>query len=285
MIWHKSYATATLAHCHSNTPYSWNPEAVGDFLDETVVPIHPDEDSRQLQMLASLHFSFPQWYGQLARDFRIAYNRGQNQQLFVTDAQKKDWFVVNTSRITGRDLRGFFDKWNLDYSEHARLAVMAMNLPFPIRASYEHVAELVVYANGAQRESVVQGTIAASLANNVGLVAYDQQVGPTSLMWTENDHTRLTVTVTDEQSMPFNIRLRGEASHGACARYGINAAYDCASADNSLDWRITYIAAENTNLPPGRYRGTLQLAARDWRDKEWGAQVRINLDITQPRHD
>jgi hypothetical protein len=249
------------------------------------MPVHPDEGSRQLQMLASLHFSFPQWYGQLARDFRIAYNRGQNHQLFVTDAQKKDWFVVNTSRITGRDLRGFFDKWNLGYSEHARSAIMAMNLPLPIRASYEHVAELVVYANGAQRESVVQGTIAASLANNVGLVAYDQQVGPTSLMWGGNDHTNLTATVTDEKSMPFNIRLRGEASHGACARYGINAAYDCASADNSLDWRITYIAAENADLPPGRYRGTLQLAARDWRDKEWGAQVRVNLDITQPKQD
>ena len=49
----------------------------------------------------------------------------------ATDQDKIDYFVREICRLTGHDLRGFFDRWGLMASDKALSDISAMNLPAP----------------------------------------------------------------------------------------------------------------------------------------------------------
>ncbi len=263
-----------------------DPEAVGRFLAMDGLPDTPPDENganKVLLMLAQLYISFPDWYPQLARDFRVAYDRGTNEENFWEDLQKKDWFVVNTSQIVGRDLRGFFDKWQLAYSATARQAIIDLNLPQPIRPTVQYSAEWAL-----PEVKIIEGSIAVPpLVNGVGLVAYSSNEGPTTIVSNpEGSFTLLTTLVVGAKRIPHAIFLRGTLRHGSCDReYPINANVTCVSNDRHNYWKLTYVPSDNqVTLPEDNYEGVLRLAIRTGQNVNWGGTLTIPIKLTVTRN-
>jgi len=96
-------------------------------------PAHVDNESIRLIMFLQLLFSYgDDFYAKLGKAYREAWNYGDGRDLFDTNQKDKDWFVLNASRVSGRDLREFFDLWGLVYSQDVRDAIGEMNLPSPL---------------------------------------------------------------------------------------------------------------------------------------------------------
>ncbi|WP_215217713.1 M60 family metallopeptidase, partial [Candidatus Rhabdochlamydia sp. W815] len=75
-------------------------------------PAHVDNESIRLLMFLQLLFSYgDDFYAKLGKAYREAWNYGDSGNLFDTNQKDKDWFVLNASRASGRDLREFFDLW------------------------------------------------------------------------------------------------------------------------------------------------------------------------------
>lgn len=261
---------------------TFDPEAIGRFLEMDGMPDIPPENheaNKLLLMLAQLYTSYPDWHAQLARDFRIAYDRGANAGVFSTDPKKKNWFVVNTSRIVGRDLRGFFDKWQLAYSATARQAIIDLNLPQPIRPTVQYSAEWAL-----PEVKIIEGSIAVPpLVNGVGLVAYSSNEGPTTIVSNpEGSFTLLTTLVVGARRIPHAVFLRGTLRHGSCDReYPINANVACVSNDRHNYWKLTYVPSDNqVTLPEDNYEGVLRLAIRSGQNVNWGGTLTIPIKLT-----
>lgn len=80
----------------------------------------------KLGLLEQLQLAYgDRLYQELARTVRA------NAEDPTDDAMRRDFFVVQTSRIAGHDLRDFFDAWGLEYSPDANHRVSLMNLPRP----------------------------------------------------------------------------------------------------------------------------------------------------------
>ncbi|MEN1833241.1 M60 family metallopeptidase [Pseudomonas lijiangensis] len=280
MLTGKKIENFTRCHPRYGSYITSDPESVGRFLTMDGLPETPDDPAdRTLLMLGQLYISFPDWHPQLAKDFRAAYARGENAADFSTEAKKKDWFVLNTSRIVGRDLRGFFDKWEQPYSAEARQAIADLNLPEPIKPSVQYSAEWHISAN-----PVIEGTIAVPLLkHSLGLVAYGKEEGPTSLQTTgEESYTRLTTLLVGSKRVPYPVVLRGTLKHGECPAEGpMHAIATCVGTDRNIYWKLTYKPIDNvlSPLPDDNYEGVLRLGIRAAYDKNWGGTLTVPLKL------
>ncbi|RYG29064.1 hypothetical protein EON81_27375 [bacterium] len=80
----------------------------------------------KLGLLEQLHLAYgDRLYQELGRTVRARPDNPGG------DPERRDFFVVETCRITGHDLRGFFDAWGLEYSPEANRRVSSMLLPAP----------------------------------------------------------------------------------------------------------------------------------------------------------
>lgn len=256
-----------------------DPEAVGRFLAMEGLPEVPDNaGDKTLMMLGQLYISFPDWHAQLAKDFRIAYARGENADDFSTDQKKIDWFAVNSSRIVGRNLSGFFDKWEFPYSAEARKTIVDLNLPDPIKPSVQYSSEWNVSAN-----PTIQGTIAIpDFKSFIGLVAYGKEEGPTALQVIEGEHyTKLKTLVVGTHREPHYVVLRGTLRHGDCPEeYPMHAVRSCLSNDHSVYWKLSYHLSDNLlPLPDDNYEGVLRLAIRAASDYNWGGTLTVPIKL------
>ncbi|MFJ4143448.1 M60 family metallopeptidase [Pseudomonas sp. NPDC089734] len=273
--------TANFERCHSRfgAYISSDPEAVGRFLAMDGLPEVPDNPAdRTLLMLGQLYTSFPDWHAQLARDFRIAYARGENANDFSSDEKKIDWFVLNTSRITGRDLRSFFDKWEQPYSATARQAIADLNLPEPIKPSVQYSAEWTLSTHPK-----IEGIIPVPpLKHSLGLIAYGKEEGPTRLQTIEGEtYTRLTTLLVGNKRVPHPVVLRGTLKRGECAGEGpIHAIGTCAGQDHNIYWKLSYERSDNLlPLPDDTYEGVLRLGIRAAYDPNWGGTLTVPLRL------
>ncbi|MBX8575033.1 M60 family metallopeptidase [Pseudomonas cichorii] len=269
------------SRCHPNLSFiTPDPEAVGTFLKMDGIPeIPPDVPSnRTLLMLAQLYTSFPDWHAQLARDFRVAYARGDNSEDFSTDQKKMDWFALNSSRIVGRDLRGFFDKWEFTYSATARQAIADLNLPEPIKPSVQYSSEWTISTN-----HTLEGTIPVPLLRNtIGLVAYGKEEGPTLLQSVEDEsYTKLTTLVVGTKRVPYPVVLRGTLKHGECPGEGpMHDISTCAGIDHNVYWKLHYEPLDNLlPLPDDNYEGVLRLGIRAAYDQSWGGTLTVPIKL------
>lgn len=267
--------------CHPNLTFiSPDPEAVGTFLKSNGIPDLPPDvaANRVLLMLAQLYMSFPDWHAQLAKDFRVAYARGDNAADFATDQRKIDWFVLNSSRIAGRDLRSFFDKWELQYSASAGQAIADLKLPQPLQPSVQYSAPW-----NLSQSTEIEGTIPVPLLqHSVGLVAYGSEEGPTKLQRVENEtYTKLRTLVVGAKRMPYYVVLRGTLKHGGCSPEDpMHAIRTCVSNDRNVYWKLSYHRQDNVlPLPDDNYEGVLRLALRAAYNPDWGGTLTVPLTL------
>ncbi|BFH62509.1 M60 family metallopeptidase [Paenibacillus azoreducens] len=86
----------------------------------------------RLVMIKQLQMAFG-W--KFYTDLHIAYRELPLDQVSMDEEddepQKVDLFVFMTSKVSGRNLLEFFDRWGLHFSEQARAAVEALGLPQP----------------------------------------------------------------------------------------------------------------------------------------------------------
>lgn len=270
-------------NCHSNLGFiTPDPEAVGKFLQTEGIPTIPEDvaSNRILLMLAQLYTTYPDWHAQLAKDFRIAWDRGNNFDDFSTDAKRMDWFAINSSRIAGRDLREFFDKWEFAYSAAARQAIINLNLPQPIKPTVQYSAQWDV-----RPAFMIEGTIGVPpLISAVGLVTYSLEEGPTAISAdTEGSFTKIKTFVVGSKRVPYPVVLRGSVRHGACAsEYPINAKITCVSGDRNIYWKLVYEPGDNVifPLPPAdEYKGVLRLGVRSGSNQDWGGTLTVPFKL------
>lgn len=267
--------------CHSSglPGLDWDHEAVGTFLQSGVRhefdAMGAGTEFQRLNMFGQLLTTYDGLFAALGRDFRTANHYGDGEVARYTNAQKKDWFVVNTSRIAGRDLRAFYRQWGLGFSQEADAAVAALNLPAPVLPSCRENVTLV--STGAAAS--VKGSVREPHPKHVGLLAYQAAQGPTRMVWEDVGYARLSVPVRDQRGVLRTVHLRGQRSAGECGSKPINTTQSCVDGTSSF-WTVSFLPGDNPDLPAGRHTGNLHLAARDWKQPEWGGTVRIRLDVT-----
>ena len=277
-----------LKACSTDQDYvnrTWDRESVGNYLTSGQ-PYKFDNMDKGTEFLRSVMFNqllatYDDLYPQLGRAFRKEYNYASNTAAFNTDAKKKDWFVINASRFSGHDLRGFFDKWGVIYSDEARATVASLKLPPPIQPvkAYTHPETWAISANRATK---LQGKMIDDKAKHIAYIAYSEKEGPTKLVWANSTYSTLTVPVWDEAKRMSQVKFRAARSNGKCGRYSLNSTASCSSPGSSF-WNIYYHPEDNPGLT-GINKGRIQLAARDWKVTDWGSQLDIPFTVTGTNH-
>lgn len=271
--------------CHENLEYNgfkWDQQAVGNFL-KSGQTWDLDTDSNvfhQLMMFAQLETSWPDLYPALGKAYREINDYNNGNRNVDTKQDKIDFFVVNASKYSGRDLREFFTHWGVDFSKDASDQIANMKLPQVIQPSEELQTTLELQKG--------QTSVAAELKlnntdgrYNTAFVTNSQSTGPTKLVWSDPDWswTTLTVPVVDKNNRQFFIKLRGQRYAGLCDTKQVNDAVGC--SEGSTTTLVTrYYAVDNPELPAGEYHGTLHLIALDWHDENWSANVNVALHLT-----
>lgn len=281
---YKEWGYAALNECHKKAPelgFSWDQQAVGSVIKAGQRwDIATDRDlSRRLNMFGQLLASYPDLYPALGKAYRDLYNRGANKAMLDENQEKIDWFAVNASRLSGYDLREFFDLWTLSYSAEAREQIAAMKLPQPAQpvATYE-----TTLTHTGSTPTTAKLVIKDNLGSKgIAFITNSDKVGPRSLVWTGDRDTRLHTQVVDTQNRAYNVTLRGTRSMGGCAGHAVNAAVVCGSSDPSIYLSVSYHPEDNTHLPGGEYNGTLPLIAAQWKNPAWSANVNIPLTISK----
>ncbi|SEF46125.1 NPCBM/NEW2 domain-containing protein [Paenibacillus sp. UNC499MF] len=143
-----------------------------------------DSDSK-LEMLWQLNLAFgDNFYPNLHR----LYRETPKADLPTTDDQKKQAFILNTSKIANYDLTPFFDKWGLSATNETRNKINSLNLPLltaPIWFGSEY--NIIKPTDGMDKVKGIGGIIAAttnsqetSSSSNAAAYAFD---GNTNSIW------------------------------------------------------------------------------------------------------
>lgn len=271
-----------LKDCHPGAAYSdktWDRESVGNYLKSGKAynfdgAIEGGDFNRSV-MFNQLAASYENLYPQLGKAFRKEFNYADNATAFNTNAKKKDWFVVNASRFSGRDLRSFFDKWGVAYSAEASKTIANMELAQPLQPIGADTRNN--WAIAANSASSTHGQMQDGSAKNIAYVAYNINEGPVDLTWADSNYTKLIVPAWDQSNKISYLTFRGTRSNGGCAKRSLNSATGCAQPGYSY-WNIEYHPQDNPGLK-GNLRGRIQLAARDWKLPAWGAQLDIPFTV------
>lgn len=270
--------------CHENLLYNgfkWDQQAVGNFLKSGEMwDIDTDTNVfHQLMMFAQLETSWPDLYPALGKAYREIndYNNGSGK---VDSKQEKvDFFVVNASKYSGRDLREFFTHWGVDFSPAASDQIAKMKLPQVIQPSGAFSANLEKAAGATKAEANI--TIPnADTHYNTGFVTNTSAIGPTSLVWDGGVYqsTPLHVQVVDSRNRRFTVKLYGQRTGGACEPRTLNTAGACDSG-SSTKATIRFASSDNPELPAGEYHGVLHLIALDWHNDNWSENLDFHIHI------
>jgi len=270
--------------CHPNSTIAdltWDPQAVPNFIKSGVKYEFdaggPDVLWYRMRIFAQLFTTYDGIFAKLGKEYRHGYNRGKGPLASYSQEQLRDWFVVNTSKAAGRDLRAYYRQWGLGFSASADAQVQALNLPPADAFAYEFT--------GTFRPDVVSGNIGSTItdprATTVGLVALRSAEGPTQLLsyGDPSGSTLFTVPVTNEFGKTDRVYLKGQRRVGNCAPWIIHSSQGCSGPATTL-WNIAYLETDNLHLTPGNhYKGILELNALDIELPAWKGRVTIHLDI------
>ena len=261
--------------------FSWDQQAVGNVIKagQRWDINAQKEHFRRLSMFGQLLASYPDLFPALGKAYREAYNRGANKAELDEAQEKTDWFAINASRLSGVDLRAFFDLWTLPYSTAAGGQIAAMKLPQPAQP-------VATYEAALTHTGSTPTTTKLRIENNadrqgIGFVANSEKVGPRTLVWSGERESKLHTQVVDTQNRAFTVTLRGKRSMGGCSGHAVNTAAVCGSSDAGIHLSVSYHPEDNAHLPAGDYNGTLPLIAAAWRNPAWTANVNIPLTISK----
>jgi len=273
-----------IATCHSNAGLAgvrWDGRTVRTFIDSGVTHDFDGGSGGNAFLSASLFgqlmTSYDGLFAELGRAYRRGYNRGKGPLASYSKEQLRDWFVINTSRLSGEDLRTYYRRWGLGFSAAADAQVAALALPAPGAYDYRFTGTMYI---GEGRASI-SGVKFDHLARNMGLV--NTYVNPTKLIF-ENVEGVTTFHVglkTESGSYPA-VKLTAQRRVARCGWIKVHAGVRC-TLDPTVDsttWRFEYDPAGNTVYRPGRYTGTLELHARDGENESWKGRVIINVELT-----
>ncbi|WP_217558058.1 NPCBM/NEW2 domain-containing protein [Paenibacillus sp. GbtcB18] len=143
-----------------------------------------DSDSK-LEMLWQLNLAFgDNFYPDLHR----LYRETAITDLPTTDDQKKQAFILNTSKVAHYDLTPFFDKWGLPATNETKNKINSLNLPLltaPIWYGSEY--NIIKPTDGIDKVKGIGGIIAATTnsqetsgENNAAAYAFD---GDPNTLW------------------------------------------------------------------------------------------------------
>lgn len=265
-----------ITQCHPNeglSGFSWDQQAVGTMLNSGQTwDFNSEEVFRRATFFGELMTSWPQLYPALGKAFREIHH--SDSAKVDTSQEKIDWFMLNASKISGVNLNSFFQQWNMPLSAEAISEINALNLPQPIKVAKTFTGYLT-------ETSAAQVTIPGEENTiNIAIVTNTPTAGPTSMVWAEYGETPLYAQVVDSRNRTLIVKLRGQIQHGVCTIHTVNSAANCYSGtDNYVS--VNYKAEDNPLLPPGSYTGVLHLMARDWHNKDWTANVNVNLAIVK----
>ncbi|MCM3042093.1 M60 family metallopeptidase [Paenibacillus motobuensis] len=157
------------------------------------------DSNSKLEMLWQLNLAFgDNFYPQLHR----LYRELAQADLPTTDDQKKQAFILNTSKVAQYDLTPFFDKWGLPATNETKNKINALNLPLltaPIWFGSEY--NIIKPTDGMDK---VKGIIAVTTNSQETSSAYDAAVnafdGNTNSIW----HTEWN----KQNQFPYNITAK-----------------------------------------------------------------------------
>ncbi|MBG9735369.1 NPCBM/NEW2 domain-containing protein [Paenibacillus alvei] len=157
------------------------------------------DSTSKLEMLWQLNLAFgDNFYPQLHR----LYREMANADLPTTDDQKKQAFILNTSKVAQYDLTPFFDKWGLPATNETKNKINALNLPVltaPIWFGSDY--NIIKPTDGMDKVKGIIGVTTnsqeTSSANNAAVNAFD---GDTNSIW----HTQWN----KQNQFPFNITAK-----------------------------------------------------------------------------
>ncbi|WP_028546449.1 NPCBM/NEW2 domain-containing protein [Paenibacillus taiwanensis] len=143
------------------------------------------DSNSKLEMLWQLHLAFGDtFYPELHR----LYREIAKTDLPTTDDQKKQAFILNTSKVAHYDLTPFFDKWGLPATNETKNKMNALSLPVltaPIWFGSEY--NIIKPTDGMDKVKGIGGIIAAttnsqetSSSNNAAAYAFDED---TNSIW------------------------------------------------------------------------------------------------------
>lgn len=279
-----SFGDVDISKCHSNSGlkgFTWDQQAVGNFLKSGQSQHYSSESNvfRRATMFGQLMTSWPNLFGELGQAYREADQAGANGSTLNSTQKKVDWFVTNTSRLSGYDLREFFSRWGLNFSTLADSAIAAMQLPAPLQPATSYAATLTK-TGGNESAKVTLSIDGDSDRTNTAFVTNHGNENTMSLVWENDEDSYVKAIVVDSAHRSFIVKLLATNSHGDCPQLSYNSAKTCPSGTSS-NLHISYRDQNNLSLPPGHYKGKVALIARDWYKKDWSANVNINLDITK----
>jgi Peptidase M60, enhancin and enhancin-like/NPCBM/NEW2 domain/F5/8 type C domain/N-terminal domain of M60-like peptidases len=157
------------------------------------------DSTSKLEMLWQLNLAFgDNFYPQLHR----LYREMAQADLPTTDDQKKQAFILNTSKIAQYNLTPFFEKWGLPATNETKNKINALNLPLltaPIWFGSEY--NIIKPTDGMDKVKGIIGVTAnsqeTSSANDAAVNAFD---GDTNSIW----HTQWN----KQNQFPFNITAK-----------------------------------------------------------------------------
>lgn len=142
------------------------------------------DSNSKLEMLWQLNLAFgDNFYPQLHR----LYRELAQADLPTTDDQKKQAFILNTSKVAQYDLTPFFEKWGLPATNETKNKINALNLPLltaPIWFGSEY--NIIKPTDGMDKVKGIGGIIAATANSeetsqgNAAVYAFD---GDTNTIW------------------------------------------------------------------------------------------------------
>lgn len=165
-----------------------------------------DSDSK-LEMLWQLHLAFgDNFYPDLHR----LYRETAKADLPTTDDQKKQAFILNTSKVAHYDLTPFFDKWGLSATNETRNKINSLSLPLltaPIWFGSEY--NIIKPTDGMDKVKGIIGVTTnsqeTSSANNAAVNAFDQDTSSIwHSEWNKQNQFPYNITAKYANSLTFN---------------------------------------------------------------------------------
>lgn len=107
--------------------------------------------------------------------------------------------------------------------------------------------------------------------------------GPTSRIWSSvRTHSTMHVLVRDASTgFERNIVLRTSRSSGACGSFRMHDGVLCFDHGKMGPMTATFRAADNPDLPAGKWRGVAYIRAKGWHDHAVDEAIRLNVEIDQ----
>lgn len=190
------------------------------------------DSNSKLEMLWQLNLAFgDNFYPDLHR----LYREMAKADLPTTDDQKKQAFILNTSKVAHYDLTPFFDKWGLSATDETRNKINSLSLPLltaPIWFGSDY--NIIKPTDGMDKVKGIIGITTnsqeTSSANNAAVNAFD---GNTNSIWHSewNKQNQFPYNITAKYANPLTFNKltylpRQSEENGIITNYRILTSLD-----------------------------------------------------------